>query len=205
MPAEKSRLAVGIDVPWVTSWSTEKISSIGPCATVGGQMALLQSESAQYGRPVYSRNHFRRQRHSVRQMLCPMCGEPTQSGDRWSQTGKYIAAGLMRARGLRQSIPAEIADKRIVLDGGAIAPGHLACMARSLNLCPHLGALDDKELKPFPDRWQVTPIMLEAVVKPGGDADGGAGSGQQTMLAIGFLQLCGITNRVDKHWRRMLG
>ncbi|MGI4877425.1 MAG: hypothetical protein ACRYG4_08055 [Janthinobacterium lividum] len=201
--SHSSRLKVGIDVPWVTSWSTEAIGTIGACATVGGALAVLQGESPETGRPIYSKNHFRRQRLSVQQMLCPMCGRPTASGDRWSQTGKHMTAGAMRARGLANSIPAATADDRVILDAGAIAPGHLACMARSLEFCPHLRTLDDRELKPFPAEWQVTPMLMKAVVRrrpPGGTAAGGAGTEAETVVAIGFLQLCGITDRVDAAW-----
>ena len=199
----KSRLQIGIDVPWVTSWSAEEIGTIGPCPSVGGQVAVLQGERAQYGRPIYSRNHFRRQRDSVQQMLCPMCGRPTRSGDRWSQTGKHLAAGTMRARGLGNPIPATVPDEQVILDAGAIAPGHLACMSRSLEQCPHLRELDDRELKPFPDRRQLTPMLLKAVVKPRG-AVGGAAPAATTIVAIGFLQLCGITDMVDDDWRLAL-
>lgn len=201
---EKSRLEIGIDVPWVTSWSAEEISSVGPCASVGGQMAVLQGEQAQYGCPIYSRNHFRRQRESVQRMLCPMCGKPTRNGDRWSQTGKHVPAGLMRARGLENSIPLKMSDKRIVLDAGAVSPGHLACMSRSLEQCPHLRELDDRQLKPFPERWQVIPMMLDAIVTPRIPGDNATASAPRTIRAIGFLQLCGITNKVDKNWRMLL-
>ena len=200
---EKSRLEVGIDVPWVTSWSAEEIGSVGPCSTVGGQVAVLQGEHAQFGRPIYSMNHFRRQRDSVRRMLCPMCGQPTRAGDRWTQTGKHVPAGVMRARGLANSIPAALADKRIVLDAGAVAPGHLACMARSLEQCPHLRGLDDRQLKPFPERWHVTPQMVKATLTPRAQT-GASAPAPQTIFAIGFLQLCGITDKVDKNWRLLL-
>lgn len=199
---EKSRLAIGIDVPWVTSWTAEEIS-VGTCPSVGGQVAVVQGERPQHGRPVYSRNHFRRQRESIRRMLCPMCGRPAPSGDRWTQTGKYLPAGVLRARGLADSIPAGLADKRIVLDAGAIAPGHLACMTRSLDQCPHLRDLDDRELKPFPDRWQITPMLIEATVAPPAAGPGAVGA-PRSILVIGFLQLCGVTNGTDKNWRRML-
>ncbi len=134
-----------------------------------------------------------------------MCGKPTRSGDRWSQTGKHIPAGVMRACGLGNSIPATVADKRIVLDAGSVSPGHLACMSRSLEQCPHLRMLEDRELKPFPERWQVTPMMLNATVTPRAQAGSSAAAAPRTILAIGFLQLCGITNGADKNWRMRLG
>lgn len=199
----RSRLKVGVDVPWVTSWSEETIGNIGPCASVGGAAAVLQAERPEFGRPIYSRNHFRRQRDSVRLMLCPMCGRPTRSGDRWSQTGKHWPAGVLRARGLGDSLPSDTADEAVILDAGAIAPGHLACMARSLEQCPHLAAADDRQLKPFPDTWQVVPMLMRAVVRPRA-ADGVPAAATTTITAIGFLQLCGVTAMVDREWRRML-
>jgi hypothetical protein len=199
----RSRLKVGVDVPWVTSWSEETVGGIGPCATVEGDLAVHQAERPEFGRPLYSINHFRRQRESVRAMLCPMCGEPTRHGDRWTQTGKWIPAGVLRARGLADSIPREAPDKRVVLDAGAIAPGHRVCMDRSLEHCPHLRGMEDHELKPFPEHWKVTATMLEATLAA--SPQDRLGRTQPSVISvIGFLQLCAVTDRVDRSWRKLL-
>jgi hypothetical protein len=201
----KSKLKVGVDVPWVTSWSAEASAGIGPCASVNGRLALLQDDNAGAGRPLYSQNHLRRQRESVRAMLCPMCGGPTPPDDRWSQTGKRRAAGVLRARGLASLLHPAIEDARIVLDAGSVSPGHRACMERALLHCPHLQAEEDRELKAFPQQWTVTPLYVEAVP----DATPQHYLAHQSLKpsplpAIAFLQLCGVTQDCDHLWKRTL-
>ena len=190
-PVIPSRLKVGVDVPWVTSWSEERQGGVGPCPTVDGQMAALQTWKPRAGKPLYSRNHLRRQRDSVRALLCPMCGEATQAGDRWSQTGAFVAAGVLRARGFGQALPADLEDDRVLLDAGAIAPLHMRCAMASLQRCPHLGGLPDHELKAFPPEWVVVPLYVEARQPVTG----------KSVAAVSFLQLLGITQDRDPDWR----
>lgn len=194
-PAIPSRLKVGIDVPWVTSWSEEAQGGVGPCPTVDGQMAALQAWKPGEGKPLYSQNHLRRQRDSVRAMLCPMCGHPTQDGDRWSQTGKFFAAGVLRSRGFGPALPTDLADDQVVLDCGAIAPLHFRCATNSLQRCPHLGAMPDKDLKAFPPAWVVIPLYVQARQPIGGKA----------ISAVSFLQLIGVTTDRDPDWQSRLG
>lgn len=156
-----SRLVVGVDVPWVTSWSREPIGAPAPCPSVDGQLAMQQAHRPGVGRPLYSQNHLFRQRKSVREMLCPMCGEPTRQGDRWTQTGRWTTAGEFRARGLGAWLPADFDDDRSLLGVGAVAPLHKACAERALVHCPHLGAMADKTLKAFPDAWIVAPMIAQ--------------------------------------------
>lgn len=193
-PIVPSRLRVGVDVPWVTSWSGESQGGVGPCPTVDGAMAALQTWKPGEGKPLYSRNHLRRQRDSVRAMLCPMCGEPTAEGDRWSQTGRFHAAGVLRARGFGQALPADLEDDRVLLDAGAIAPLHMRCAMASLQRCPHLGAMADRDLKSFPPAWVVVPLYVEAHRPVGGGV----------LAAVSFLQLVGVTQDRDPDWRSRL-
>eukprot|EP01035_Chromulina_nebulosa_P069061 gene69061-94647_t len=133
MPAAlPGRLKIGVDVPWVTSWTQEIQGGVGPCPTVDGRAAALQAWKPGLGKPLYSRNHLRRQRDSARAMLCPMCGEATTAEDRWSQTGRFVAAGALRAKGFGAALPVDLEDDKILLDAGAIAPLHLACANASL-------------------------------------------------------------------------
>ncbi len=60
-----SSLKVGVDVPWVTSWTGEPSLGVGPCPSVGGALAILQAERPGQGKPLYSQNHAVRQRLSV--------------------------------------------------------------------------------------------------------------------------------------------
>ena len=193
-PIVPSRLKVGVDVPWVTSWTQEIQGGVGPCPTVDGQPAALQAWKPGLGKPLYSRNHLRRQRDSIRAMLCPMCGEATEAGDRWSQTGHFVAAGALRARGFGPALPADLDDDRVLLDAGAIAPLHLKCAQASLQRCPHLGAMPDRELKAFPPSWVVVPIYVTAKNSVTG----------RPLSAVSFLQLLGITEDRDAIWRDRL-
>ena len=202
----KSRLRVGVDVPWVTSWSSEAIYGVRPCPTVGGRLAICQQEKAGYGRPQYSKNHLRRQRSSVLDMLCPMCGEPTATGDRWTQVARRVPAGVLRARGLGGALPPDVPDAQIIIDVGAIAPLHLACAERSLEHCPHLRAAPNVQLMSFPERWSVFPLAVEVtpasaplhvLAKPA--------PRRASTAAIGFIQLCGLSTERDPKWRVALG
>jgi len=182
-----SPLQVGVDVPWVTSWSTEQVTGVGPCPSIDGGLAIGQTEHPGQGQPLYSRNHLFRQRKSVREMLCPMCGKPTHDGDRWTQTGHWTTAGDLRARGLGVWLPPEFPDDRPLLDAGAIAPLHRACAERALVHCPHLGGMDDRELKAFPGAWIVAALSVEA--RP---QHARSNVPQAGVPAVTFLQLIGV-------------
>jgi hypothetical protein len=171
-----------VDVPWVTSWSGEEQTGVSPCPSVDGELAIGQQEKPGVGRPLYSRNHLFRQRKSVREMLCPMCGKPTPDGDRWSQTAQPTTGGALRSRGLGWALPADLADDQAVLNCGAIAPLHRACAETSVLRCPHLGGMADHSLKRFPGAWVIIPLWIEAKPPPPG----------KSVPVVSFLQLIGI-------------
>lgn len=185
-----SKLRVGVDVPWVTSWSAEEPLGVGPCQTVNGRLAICQAERPGEGKPQYSLNHMQRQRASVMRMLCPMCGGETAPNDRWCLTARMETAGSLRMRGYAANLPPDMPDNELVLNCGAISPGHLVCMERSAEQCPHLSSMQALTLRQFPARWTVSPLLVEATV-----------SAPQLFLArptaapkavISFIQLCGI-------------
>lgn len=185
-----SSLKVGLDVPWVTSWTGEPGLGAGPCPSVGGAMAILQADQPGRGKPLYSLNHAVRQRLSVRDMLCPMCGQPTTADDRWTQVAHPVTAGRLRAAGRGSGLPDDLADDGVLIDAGAIAPLHRACAERSLRYCPHLKADPDIDVRRFPGRWIVLPLMAWAeaparmfLARP---------TRQRSVPVIGFLQLCGL-------------
>ena len=161
-----SSLKVGVDVPWVTSWTGEPSLGLGPCPSVGGALAILQADYAGQGKPLYSQNHAVRQRLSVRDMLCPMCGLPTTANDRWTQVAHPVAAGRLRATGRGDRLPKDLTDDSILVDAGAIAPLHRACVDRSLRYCPHLKADPNIDVRRFPDRWIVLPLLARAEAAP---------------------------------------
>ena len=193
---KKSRLGVGVDVPWVTSWTEEPVIGVRPCPTVRGRLALVQVDAAGYGRPQYSRNHLVRQRQTVIGMLCPMCGRPTDAGDRWTQVARRTPAGLLRRAGKAAGLPREIEDRRVLVDAGSIAPLHKACVDRSLRYCPHLKADPNVNVMPFPARWTILPLLIEAAPMLEAGAMAGA-----AVLVVTFLQLVGVTDSTDRDWR----
>jgi hypothetical protein len=182
-----SKLQVGVDVPWVTSWSEEPMTVIGPCPSVDGAIAVGQVENPGKGHPLYSSNHLFRQRKAVREMLCPMCGKPTQNGDRWSQTGHWTDAADIRRRNLGVWIPPEYPPERRLFDAGAIPPLHRACAERSRSLCPTLQTFGNQVLHAFPEAWLIATINVEA--KPKAQY---ANLPISPVVAITFLQLIGV-------------
>lgn len=181
------------------------MAGVRPCPSVGGALAVAQMERPGEGRPNYSRNHMRRQRESVRAMLCPMCGTPTPAEDRWTQTARVEPAGVLRARGLAHLAPMDASDDQLLLNAGAIAPLHRACAERSRLHCPYLGALDQTEILPFPQTWKVSPLFVEARPAPTLHVlNPGLQSPPQAVPVISFLQICGVTAERDRRWRRRL-
>ncbi|GLS00975.1 hypothetical protein GCM10007859_09850 [Brevundimonas denitrificans] len=194
-----SSLKVGVDVPWVTSWTGEPSLGVGPCPSVGGAPAILQAGNPGQGKPLYSQNHAVRQRLSVRDMLCPMCGRPTSAQDRWTQVAHPVAAGRLRADGRGNRLPTDLTDDAILVDAGAIAPLHRACVDRSLRYCPHLKADPHIDVRRFPERWIVLPLMARAEAAP--QLFLARPTPARTAAVIGFLQLCGLTGERDPAWR----
>ena len=205
MPPQESRLKVGVDVPWVTSWSDEESLGVRPCPSIGGRLAICQAERPGVGRPQYSMNHLRRQRETVGGMLCPMCGQPTAAGDRWTQVAKRIPVGLLRAKGLGAAIPAAVPDERIMIDAGSIAPLHDACVRRSLEYCPHLRSHRGVEVMAWPEHWTVAPLLVQTAIPPTPLAVLAAPrSAPPPMAVVSFLQIFGLTQDNDPRWRRRL-
>jgi len=186
----ESALQVGVDVPWVTSWTAEPVLGVRPCASVGGRPALVQGERAGFGKPEYSKNHLRRQRLSVQKMLCPMCGEPTGREDRVTQLARRTTAGRLRQSGRGAGIALDIGDETVLIDAGAIAPLHRRCSELSLKHCPHLRAAP-VEVMTFPDRWLVLPLLIEAQAPLAPGHALLAAPPVRSVAVVTFLQLCG--------------
>lgn len=126
--------------PWNASWSSEDRYEIRPCRYVGGGLAIWSPHSPGVGRPIFAKPHMVRQRKSIAEMICTVCGQPTHRGDRW-----WFALGEYREEWF---ITTE-------------APVHRACADRALQLCPHLqrnGCAND--LTPFPGGYSILSAIV---------------------------------------------
>ncbi|MFT4912710.1 MAG: hypothetical protein ACI9YM_001291 [Brevundimonas sp.] len=196
---QKSSLKVGVDVPWVTSWTGEALLGVRPCPSVGGALAIAQQDNPGVGKPLYSQNHAVRQRLTVSRMLCPMCGQPTPVDDRWTQVAHPVSAGTLRGGRHIEGLPASVADDQVLVDAGAIAPLHRACVDRSLKYCPHLKADPNIDVRRFTDRWLVLPLLVRAEAPPQMFLARAAPA--RAVAVIGFLQLVGLTDDHDPLWQ----
>lgn len=126
-------------VPWNASWTGELSYEIRNCRWVGGKPALWNPHKPGEGKPIYAKPHMVRQRRSVAQMLCTVCGEKTGPWDRW-----WFGLGSK-------------------IDGWAFAtteaPVHLSCAQHALKVCPHL-----RELKQDPMPWVHQDAIVSAIV-----------------------------------------
>lgn len=189
---QKSSLKVGVDVPWVTSWTGEAVIGVRPCPSVGGALAIVQQDNPGVGKPLYSQNHAVRQRMTVSRMLCPMCGQPTAADDRWTQVAHPVSAGTLRNGRQVEGLPASVTDDQILIDAGAIAPLHRACVDRSLKYCPHLKADPNIDVRRFTEDWLVLPLLVRAEAPP--QMFLARAEPARAVAVIGFLQLVGLTD-----------
>ncbi|MFI4964729.1 MAG: hypothetical protein ACHP9T_05105 [Caulobacterales bacterium] len=117
---------VGESVPWSVAWSGEQEFRLQPSATFPGMIEVTQAERPGVGVPIFGAVHVDRQRRSLAQHLCHVCGRPTSPRDRWIFP---VASGGM----------VTLADGTERY-GGNVAPVHGACARRAQRQCPHLKA-----------------------------------------------------------------
>lgn len=125
-------------VPWNASWTAEARFDVRPCRWANGSLAMHQAFRPGAGKPLFAKPHLVRQRRSVAEMRCTVCGERTSPADRW-----WFGAGETR-------------------DGMFMtteAPVHLDCARTALRLCPFLKGRES-DVRPFPDRWNVVATMV---------------------------------------------
>lgn len=127
-------------MPWNASWTTEDRFEVRPCRWADGRPAMWQPHRPGEGQPIFARPHSVRQRRSIAEMRCTVCGEKTDTGflDRWW-------FGLVERHG----------------DWWATheAPLHLACAMAALKVCPRLRALG-RLPQPHPFGFFVVASMI---------------------------------------------
>jgi len=127
-----------IAVPWNAAWSGEQRYEIRPCRWVQGQKALWSPHAPGVGRPIFAKPHMVRQRRSIAEMRCTVCGEKTPQEDRW-----WFKLGTMQEGWFMTTE----------------APVHRACAEFALTVCPHLRGRD-ADLERMPGGYSI----LKAIV-----------------------------------------
>lgn len=155
-------LEIGKDVPWNASWSGEDKHQIRPCRYAGGSLAVWQPFNPGVGRPIFAAPHMVRQRKSISEMRCTVCGEKTPEDDRW-----WFPFGDWR-------------------DGWWVStesPVHKRCADLAAHACPILRKKGQPPIR-MPHGWSV----LAAVVG-GAEADKDFGIKTANRSVVGHLKL----------------
>lgn len=158
-------------IPWNAAWTSEHRYEVRPCRWVQGALALWCPHTPGEGRPVFARPHMVRQRRSIAEMRCTVCGGLTPPADRWwFKLGRLQEGWFMTTE----------------------APVHRACADHALTLCPHLRGRE-ADLERMPGDYSI----LSAIVGgPATDADFGVRI--QGRKVIGALKLAWPEGRVGR-------
>lgn len=117
-----------ISVPWNAAWSAEQRFEVRPCRWAEGKPALWSPHRPGEGRPIFAKPHVVRQRRSIAQYLCTVCGEKTPAGDRyWFGLGEFRDEWFLTTE----------------------APVHKRCAEHARTVCPHLSSLGAM-MRPMP-------------------------------------------------------
>lgn len=134
-------MMIGTQVPWNAAWTGEDGGyEILRCRFAGDRPALWQPFKPGTGKPMFAEPHIVRQRRSIWERRCTVCGEKTPPDDRW-----WFEHGTFHDRWYMTTE----------------APVHRACADHSMSVCPHLRGRAI-EPRPFPDG----AVMLAATIRP---------------------------------------
>lgn len=124
-----------IRVPWNAGWTGEERFELRPCRWADGQLALWQPHQPGEGKPIFAQPHSVRQRRSIAEMRCTVCGERTDPSDRWwFGLGNFIGDWWMTNE----------------------APVHRRCADHAFTVCPHLR---NRGVEPVPMPTGFTVLM----------------------------------------------
>lgn len=160
---------IGVTVPWNAAWTAEHAYEIRPCRWVGGKLAMWSPHRPGEGKPVFAKPHMVRQRRSIAEMRCTVCGEKTPADDRWWFKLGSISEGYFMT---------------------TEAPVHLHCALHALKVCPHLRDRE-QDLEPLPSGYTV---MASIIGGPATDEDFGVNIAGRKV--IGALKLAWPASRL---------
>lgn len=129
-----------IRVPWNASWTGEEEFEVRNCRWVGGKPAVWQKHAPGVGQPIFAKPHMVRQRRSIAEMRCTVCGEKTPTDDRW-----WFRLGRI--------------DDQTQTYMTTEAPVHKACADHARKVCPHLRSLG-VDPQPMPGGYQIMSALV---------------------------------------------
>jgi hypothetical protein len=148
--------------PWNASWTSEDHYEVRNCRWAGGKPALWSPHAPGEGKPIFAKPHMVRQRRSVAEYRCTVCGEKTHTSDRW-----WFCLGN------------KIDDWAFATTE---APVHRTCADLALKVCPHLRTLGHG-----PVQW-VPPYAVVAAIVGGPATDQDFGLALNGRKVIGHLK-----------------
>lgn len=129
-----------MEAPWNASWTAEERFEVRPCRYAQGRRAIWQPHRPGEGRPIFAKPHSVRQRRSIAELRCTVCGEPVSLNDAWwFGLGEWHEA----SRGFRT-------DE---------APVHRECAELAMRVCPHIRK-EGLEPAPFPKGFKTLLSMI---------------------------------------------
>lgn len=138
--------------PWNASWTAEQPYEVRPCRYAGNRLALWQPFKPGEGKPLFAVPHAVRQRKSIAERRCTVCGERTEAGARvFFPRGSWII------------------ERGVMFWATTEAPVHPFCAELALKVCPRLRE-DGREAIPFPEN---ATILLSLIGGPAVEADFG--------------------------------
>jgi len=138
--AMADRWLIGQNVPWNACWTAEDSYEVRNCRWASGMPAMWSPHKPGEGRPIFAKPHMVRQRRSVAEYRCTVCGERTDWTDRW-----WFRLGSTDVPGW-----ALVTTE---------SPVHRACADLATKVCPHLRALGEG-----PVRFDHPDAVLRAIV-----------------------------------------
>lgn len=144
------------EAPWSAAWSGEQSFRIQPSTDFPGLLELDQRQAPGVGEPLFAAMHATRLRRGMIDLLCHVCGRPTDARDRY--IFPVASGGLVTLHDGSQQY------------GCNVPPMHRACAVRASHACPHLAKVYEPPLRCTRDagrlihRTDVTP-GLEALAK----------------------------------------
>ena len=142
------------EIPWSVAWTGEQAFRLQRSLDFPGLLELDQKEAPGEGEPLFASIHVTRHRRGMVDLLCHVCGKPTDPRDRF--IFPTASGGLVTLHDGTQQY------------GCNVPPMHRACTIRANHACPHLAKIAEPPLRCGRDdgrlihRTDVTP-GLEAL------------------------------------------